>query len=205
MGVTVRTGAASSRLRVSFGETAGSPSIDPSVAAFADGGAAETGGCPEIDCVRALLAASVIDDAEHRAAALGVGADRVLIAAGVLSEESYLRAFAAALGVAFEPLDGTPRAYCPLDDERMIKSAAAGMLPLAIDGELSLVVAPRAGAARRILRLIEENPARARHFRFTSAERLNRFVLCHGRAAIAVRAATSLKQTWPIFSAAPPR
>jgi len=62
------------------------------------------------------------------------------------------------------------------------------MLPLAIENDLTLVVAPRGAAARRILRLIEENPARARHFRFTSAERLNRFVLRHGRAAIVARA-----------------
>jgi hypothetical protein len=32
----------------------------------------------------------VIDDAECRAAALGIGADRVLIAAGELNEEAYL-------------------------------------------------------------------------------------------------------------------
>jgi len=35
------------------------------------------------------------------------------------------------------------------------------MLPLAVDDDLYLVVAPRGAAARRILRLIEENPARA--------------------------------------------
>ena len=96
--------------------------------------------------------------------------------------------------MAFEPLDGTPRAMCPLDDERLIESAAAGMLPLTIDGELYLVVAPRGAAARRILRLIEENPARARRFRFTSAERLNRFVLRCGGEALAARAADELKQ-----------
>ena len=147
----------------------------------------------------------MIEAAEHRAAALGVGADRVLIAAGALSEEAYLRALGDALGVAFEPLDGTPRAFCPLNDERLIESAAAGMLPLAIDDELYLVVAPRGAAARRILRLIEENPARARRFRFTSAERLNRFVLRCAGTALAAGASDSLKQKWPMLSAAPPR
>ncbi|HEY1473039.1 MAG TPA: glycosyltransferase family 2 protein [Pseudolabrys sp.] len=205
MGVVVRTGAAGGRSRTPFAESTGSPSVDPSAAGFAGGGATEADSFPEIDCVRALLSASVIDDAERRAAAVGVGADRVLIAAGKLSEEAYLRAFAAALGVAFESLDDTPRACCPLNDDRLIESAAAGMLPLAIEGELSLAVAPRGAAARRILRLIEENPARARYFRFTSAERLNRFVLRYGSAAIAARAATSLKRTWPMLSAAPPR
>ena len=205
MGVAVRAGAASGRSGESFGEFAGSPSIDPSAAEFADSGAGLAGDFPEIDCVRALLAGNVIDDAERKAAALGVGADRVLIAAGDLSEETYLRALAECLGVIFEPLDDTPRAFCPLDDERLIESAAAGILPLAIENDLTLVVAPRGAAARRILRLIEENPARARHFRFTSAERLNRFVLRYGDKAIAARAADLLKQKWPMLSAAPPR
>ncbi len=69
----------------------------------------------------------------------------------------------------------------------------------------TLVVAPRAAAARRILQLIKKNPARARLFRFTSAERLNRFVLRHADAAIAARAIDALKRRWPILSAAPPR
>jgi hypothetical protein len=157
MGVAVRTEAASGRSGELFGESAGSPSIDPSVAEFADSDAGQAGDCPEIDYVRALLAGNAIEAAERRAAALGVGADRVLIATGALSEETYLRALGERLGVIFEPLDGTPRAFCPLNDERLIESAAAGMLPLAIDDELTLVVAPRGAAARRILRLIEEN------------------------------------------------
>jgi hypothetical protein len=205
MEATVQARAAGGRSRASFGGPVESPSIDPSAAEWADSGPRLAGGCPEIDCVRALLAGSVIDDAECRAAALGIGADRVLIAAGELSEEAYLRALASALSVAFEPLDHTPRHCCPLNDERLIESAAAGMLPLAIDGELFLVVAPRGAAVRRILRLIEENPVRARHFRFTNAERLNRFVLRHGRAAIIARAANRLKRKWPKLSAAPPR
>jgi hypothetical protein len=59
------------------------------------------------------------------------------------------------------------------------------MLPLAVDDDLYLVVAPRGAAARQILRLIEENPARARRFRFTSAERLNRFVLRYAGKTLA--------------------
>ncbi len=195
--------AAIGRARAAHGLLSASPSIDPS--AITDGGVRSPAGCPEIDCVRALLAIDVIEDAERRAARLGVGADRVLIAAGTLSEEAYLRALSEALGVAFEPLDGTPRAFCPLNDDRLIESAAAGMLPLGADDALVLVVAPRGGAARRILKLIEENPARARRFRFTSTERLNRFVLRHSADAIAARAADLLKQKWPKLSAAPPR
>ena len=105
----VQAAAAIDRSGERLARFAASPSIDPWAAEFADSGAGRAGDCPEIDCVRSLLAANVIDDAEHRAAALGVGADRVLIAAGALSEETYLRALGDALGVEFEPLDGIPR------------------------------------------------------------------------------------------------
>jgi cellulose synthase/poly-beta-1,6-N-acetylglucosamine synthase-like glycosyltransferase len=196
------------RSAASFAASAGSPSIDPSLAPWpaepADFGTIPIR-CPEIDCVRERIAADVAEAAGRRAAALGVGADRVLIAAGVLSEENYLRALADALGVAFEPLDGVPRALCPLNDERLIESAAAGILPLLGDDGLSLVVAPRGVAARRIAGWIADNSALTRRFRFTSAERLNRFVLRHGGKAIATRAAGKLTQAWPVLSAAPPR
>ncbi len=108
MGTGVRTGAAIARSGDPLGQPAGSPSIDPWTVEFADTGASHSDRFPEIDCVRPLLAADVLAAAEQRAAAVGVGADRVLIASGALSEETYLRAFADALGVAFEPLDGVP-------------------------------------------------------------------------------------------------
>jgi cellulose synthase/poly-beta-1,6-N-acetylglucosamine synthase-like glycosyltransferase len=173
--------------------------------ALTDIGEAETvESCPELDCVRALLPADVIEDAARRAAKLGIGADRVLIAAGKLSEDTYLRVFCAALGVTFEPLD-VPRARCPLTDERLIESAAAGLLPLAADDGIALVVAPRGVAARRLSSAIKENPRLAPRFRFTSAERIHRFVLRHGETALATRAVASLQRRWPTLSAAPPR
>ncbi|MGH6726104.1 MAG: hypothetical protein ACREB8_06115 [Pseudolabrys sp.] len=198
MAAAVHARVSGGRSSVTFGAPIGSPSIDPAAAEPTDR-------CPEIDCIRGVLTAETIEAAERRATALGVGADRVLIAAAELSEEAYLRALGERHGITFEPLDDTPRAFCPLDDERLVESAAAGMLPLTIDDELYLVVAPRGGAVRRILQLIEQNPARARRFRFTSAERLNRFVMHHGGKAVAARAADLLKHTWPQFSAAPRR
>jgi cellulose synthase/poly-beta-1,6-N-acetylglucosamine synthase-like glycosyltransferase len=162
-------------------------------------------GFPEIDCVRARLTPAIIEAAESRAASLGVGADRVLIAAGTISEDDYLITLADALGMVFEPLDGAPRALCPLNDERLIESAAAGLLPLTIDAQLYLVIAPRGTAARRIIGLIMEKPMLADRFRLTSAARLNRYVLHHGGKAIAVRATTDLQQAWPMLCAGPPR
>jgi hypothetical protein len=72
----------------------------------AEDGAAD--GFPEIDCVRALISPRAATAAEERAARLGVGADRVVVAAGTLSEDVYLKALAGSLGTGFETLDDTP-------------------------------------------------------------------------------------------------
>jgi hypothetical protein len=182
-------------------------SVQAAVGAASDGweGDGAAGGFPEIDCVRAILSPRIAKAAQDRAARLGVGADRVLVAAGTLSDDLYLNSLADSLGVGFEPLDGTPRSSCPLSDERLIESAAAGLLPLAEDGELYLVVAPRGIAARRIVAMIEGDPALAARFRFTSTERLTRFVLHYAGSALSARASSGLKQAWPALSAAPPR
>ncbi len=157
-------------------------------------------------CVRHLLPADVLATARDRAAAVGVGADRVLIADGTIGEEDYLRALGQHLGVGFEPLDGLPRRLCPLDDDRLIESADKGMLPLSEDDEeVTLVLAPRGTAARCILQLVQSHPALAGRFRFTSSERLNRFLLRYAGTALAERATRELQQQWPALSAAPPR
>lgn len=162
-------------------------------------------GFPEIDCVRSNLSPAVAAAAEQRAARLGVGVDRVLIAAGTINEDDYLRALARQLGVTFEPLDGTPRSACPVGDERLIEAAAMGLLPLTVDDEPFVVVAPRGVAARRLIAMIEGDPTLVRRFRFTSAERLTRFVVRYAGNALTARACEQLKQTWPMLSAAPPR
>jgi hypothetical protein len=200
----VRAGAAIARSGF-VGEPADSPPIDPWTAEFADTGIADGRDFQELDCVRHLLVANVLAAAKQRAAAVGVGADRVLITSGALSEETYLGALGKTLAVEFEPLDGVSRAQCPIDSERLIESASAGLLPLTVDDDLYLVVAPRGNAARQILRLIEDNPARVGRFRFTSTERLNRFVLRYASKTLATRASDQLKQKWPRLSAAPPR
>ncbi len=53
--------------------------------------------------------------------------------------------------------------------------------------------------------MIKDNPAQARHFRFTTQERLNRFAMRCAGTTIAARASEGLKQMWPNLSAAPPR
>ena len=80
--------------------------------------------------------------AEQRAVALGIGADQVLISAGIVSEDDYVRALAGWLHVPFEPLN-LPRDACPLTDGQFIDAAKCGLLPRYIGGALIYVVAPR--------------------------------------------------------------
>jgi len=159
---------------------------------------------PELDCVRHWVPRARLAAAEMRAERVGIGADTTLITAGAVSEEDYARAFAAALDMDFEPLDEALRAQCPIGDARLIDSAAAGLLPLATDGGLSLVLAPRGIAARRIVQIAADDPSWRRRFRFTTRERLVRFVLRNAGTTLVARACNRLKDEMPLFSAAIP-
>lgn len=150
-----------------------------------------------------LLPPATIAAARARAAAVGVGAERVLPVAGHLSEEAYLKALGASLGVAFEPLDDAARALCPAGPNDLIESAATGLLQLANGDDLTVVVAPRGSAVRPLIALLRHKPALARRFRFTTSERLNRFVLRHAGGAIAARATDQLHETYPELSTGP--
>jgi hypothetical protein len=210
MGSAIRTGADVVRSEELFASRAGSPSIDPSLARAASLWAIDTAnddarhGFPELDCVRQMLPAPVLAAAERRAERLATGADRVLIAAGTLDDDTYLPMLGATLGIRFEPLDAMPRAQCPLDDGRLIEAAATGLLPLATDAGIVVVVAPRGLAVRNIIGLIAGAPATAARFRFTSAERFNRFVMRGAGPRIAANASDKLKRDWPMLSAASP-
>jgi cellulose synthase/poly-beta-1,6-N-acetylglucosamine synthase-like glycosyltransferase len=165
----------------------------------------QIGSDPWFDCVRSLLPARVIAAAEQRAARIGVGFERVLIAGGTLSEESYLRALGDELGIAFDALDGFRRAACSLSDDQMVEVLQAGVLPIQDRDDFILVVAPRGATVRRLSRLIKADPAMSRWFRFTTAEYLKRFVLRHAAGALVARSADRLKQRWPELAAGPPR
>ncbi len=161
--------------------------------------------CPELDCVERWLPPATIAAARKRAAVLGIGAERTLIAAGHMSEERYLRALAESLGVGFETLDQVARAHCPVDDETLIKGTMKGLLPIARGDEWAVVVAPRERAVRRLIALLQRNPALAHRFRFTTGERFNRFILRCGSRALVFRATNRLQQTFPDLSAGPLR
>jgi len=193
------SGAAAVRARDSTDGPDLGPSVGPSW--LSDAADAESDACPELDCLRGRLASGVLRAAQDRAARLGIGADRVLIASGAIEEEAYLRALGDHLGVAFEPLDGIARALCPIDDERLIEAAAGGLVPLAVEEQVFLTVAPRGVGARRLATLIGGQPALAARFRFTTGERLTRFIMRYAGAALATRASQRLHRTWPELSA----
>ncbi|HEU5016712.1 MAG TPA: glycosyltransferase family 2 protein [Pseudolabrys sp.] len=158
-------------------------------------------GCPELDCVRELLSPDVIDAAERRSARVDIGADRVLVTAGLIDEETYVCRLGAQLGIGFDSLDGTPRALCPLADRQLAQAATHGLLPVMIKNELVLVIAPRAVTARRLATSLPHDHPLTRRLRFTTAMRLNEFVLRHGGHAIAASATDALKEAHPALSA----
>ena len=146
--------------------------------------------CPEIDCVRRLLSPETLAWAEHRAAHLGTGADRVLIADGTIAEERYLATLASWLGTGHLMLDDVPRTACPLSDSRLIHAARAGVLPLHTANGLTWVVAPRHLAARTLARLVSRSPDLARRIYLTSSE--NSAALSRGMAKpLSVRSPTA--------------
>ncbi|MBI3436901.1 MAG: glycosyltransferase [Proteobacteria bacterium] len=168
-------------------------------------GAHRPGRCVEINRVRHLLRPQDVADAEQRAHELNIGADRVLVAAGAISEDAYLLALASELGVAFEPLDGVAREACPLPEESLTTAVTAGILPLHVDAGVVFVVAPRELAARRLCVFFAHRPDERERFRLTSTPRLHRYVARHGRAAIGHLATHSLASVRPDLSAAPRR
>jgi glycosyltransferase XagB len=138
--------------------------------------------------------------AERRAQNIGVGADRALIAANAITEEGYLHALAAWLGISFEPLDDIDRADCPLDDRQLIQAAAAGLLPLRRGNGLVWVIAPRHLTAWRLTDPRRSSPQWLCPFRLTSTECLRRFVARHTHKALGQHASDGLHRAQPFFS-----
>jgi glycosyltransferase XagB len=149
------------------------------------------------------LPARVIAAAERRALSIGLGADRVLTCADVMTEEGYLTALATSLGTFFDPLENVSRAQCPLSDDQLIQAAAAGLLPLHYGDELSWIIAPRCLTARNLANLGHSAPQSSRWFRLTSPERLSRFTARYAQAALGRRAAGELRRVQPHLSDAP--
>src|ERR1043166_5409989 len=153
---------------------------------------------PELDCIRNRLPLATLAAVERRAIETGVGADRVLIAAGICDQDSYMMALAAWLGLEFETFDGVNRASCRLDTRQLMDAAKAGLIPLVTERGLAVVVAPR--SVRHFLDYASKNPRLT--FRLTSTERLNRFIFNDNANALGYHAAHTLHAASPHMSAA---
>jgi cellulose synthase/poly-beta-1,6-N-acetylglucosamine synthase-like glycosyltransferase len=158
--------------------------------------------CPEIDCLRHRLPPAALAAAEARARTLDVGADEVLVASGLLTEDAYGRALALSLQLHFVALDELPRSACPLADDALLRAARTNVLALKGDGDPLWVVASRGLQARAFIALMRTRPDLRRRFCVTTPERLRRFVEVHCGDLIAYRAAEALRAGYPALSAA---
>ena len=120
-----------------------------------------------------------------------------------MTEEAYLIALADWLGTSYETFDRISRADCPLDDNQLIQAASAGLLPLRRRGEIVWIIAPRHFTARRLADSGQQKPDWLHSFRFTSSERLLRYVAKNAQDALARRAADGLRLARPNFCNAP--
>ena len=158
---------------------------------------------PELDCVRHLLPFNIIAETERRAREIGVGGERVLIQAGVISEEDYVKALARHLSLPFERLDGVQRQSFPLDDNVLITASVSGLLHLQDEKGSRLVVALREkGFTARKLCMRGQQGDLFDRVHLTASQSLQDFVERHCGEAIARRASNQLKEAHPQFSAA---
>jgi glycosyltransferase involved in cell wall biosynthesis len=156
----------------------------------------------ELECLRGLLAEDVLAATAARADAVGVSAERVLIANGTITEADYVRRLAAWLAIPFDSLADTPRDQCR-GDVQSIRAVAAGLMPIDVGTHTVTAVAP--DDARRLIDAVRSYPALAERMRLTTTECLRAFVFRHCRQEIGERAARGLYLKWPELSAAPPR
>jgi len=166
-------------------------------------GIREPGPAVELDCLRHLFAPSLIAAAERRSNEIGVGAERVLIQWGVISEDAYLDQLAIHTGLQIETLDDLSLADCLLPHDGLHLCARHGILPIRQRGELAYVSAPHGYTARRIIRLITEYPSLLPRVRLASTARFNAFLENQSGNILARTAAENLVTRFPPLSAAP--
>lgn len=157
----------------------------------------------ELECLSQVLAPHVLAAAWRRAVAAGVGADRVLVDNGTMSEDVYLWHLSRQTGIARISARDIQSAECRLRTEQYITAANTGVLPVKIDGRLVWLVAPRGLAARRLATLIGRSPEIAGNLRLATAP-IFRSILIRFAGGMLTRQAShglgDLQQDW---SAAP--
>jgi hypothetical protein len=160
---------------------------------------------PELDCLRDRLAPAVLLDATRRGAALGVGAERVLIGRGVIDEGDYLSHLARYARMTTETFDGLVRADCPLGDDDLVRAATHRILPLRQAGRLNWVIAPRGTAARYFASHRPDARAGGADISLATITDFDRFLMRQAGGPLARAAIGGLQQRFPALSAAPAR
>lgn len=163
----------------------------------------EPGPTLELDCLRARFAPALLAAAERRSREVGVGAEQVLIQAGIISEHVYLEHFAAYTGLNIETLNDLSYADCLLPAGQAHLIARHSIMPIRRDGALNYVCAPRGYAVRRLARLIARYPSLRSRLRLVTASNLNALLERQAGATLVHRAAHGLAERFPHLSAAP--
>ena len=163
----------------------------------------EPGPAAELDCLQHVLSPALLAAAEQRSEEIGIGADRVLIQWGVISEDTYFDYLAGYTGIDIESFDEISPHDCELPAEQIHLCARHGVLPIWQQGALIRIVTPRGYAARRISRLIIHYPWLRTYLRLARGSRFNAFLEYHSGDALADVAAESLAARFPDLSAAP--
>lgn len=152
----------------------------------------------EIAALRGHFPDGMLRRAQRRARRLGIGADEVLLHAGLAEPEELAAAFAAHLGL---PL-ADPATPLRLPPEQAPHAIRAALLSEPRPGGPHYVVAPRGKDVRRLARALADDPALARRMSVTSPEALRERLAAHARIPLAHAAAYELKETEPHLSAA---
>ncbi|MEH6951855.1 glycosyltransferase family 2 protein [Nitrobacter sp. NHB1] len=163
----------------------------------------EPGPASELDCLRHVLAPTLLRAAEARGREVEIGADQALIRSGVINEDTYLQTLSLHTGLAIETFADASRADCALPDRHLPRAAEHGLLPLRRDGKLIWAIAPRGFGARRLCRLTAMYPSLCDRVRLTSTRDLNQFLLRRTGDVLGQSAANALGRRFPALSAAP--
>jgi hypothetical protein len=104
--------------------------------------------------------------------------------------------------MAFEPLSGRTRRECPFSDELLLTAPSVGLLPLELNGQTTIVAAPRLIDTRQLVAMAAEGSGLGERLRLTTVARLHEFVARCGASAIERRAVHGLRSARPDLSAA---
>jgi cellulose synthase/poly-beta-1,6-N-acetylglucosamine synthase-like glycosyltransferase len=157
---------------------------------------------PEIAFLSGRIPEDDLNAAARRATMLGLPADRVLVASGVLEEEAYARALARHLGLPFIIPATLPSPRILTPEAKWPDAAAAGVLSLTdAEGAQRLLVAPTDLSVRRLMHHLSRDPAARRRYAIGTRAGLVALATGRGAASLGTRATLGLVATRPAQSA----